>query len=87
MVGAFAVATISVLLAAIIDLRTMRIPNALTFPSIVAGIMILAMRCALGFSLLWAIAICTVSYALVYCCGGAASGAAAMPSSCSRYSC
>ena len=63
---AFAVATIFVILAAIIDLRTMRIPNALTFRSIAAGIMILALRCMLGFSLLWAIAICAVSYALVY---------------------
>jgi Flp pilus assembly protein protease CpaA len=64
--GSFAVASISVLLAAIIDLRTMRIPNVVTLPSIVAGLMILSMRCALGFSFLWALAICVVSYALVY---------------------
>ena len=65
-IGSFAVASISVLLAAIIDYRTMRIPNALTLPSIMMGLMILAMRCALGFSLLWALVICAVSYALVY---------------------
>ena len=65
-IGAFAVASISVLLAAIVDFRTMRIPNALTFPSIAAGLMIMALRCAMGFSLLWALTICTVSYALVY---------------------
>jgi Flp pilus assembly protein protease CpaA len=64
--GAFAVATIAVLLAAIIDLRTMRIPNVVTLPSVAAGLVLLSVRCVLGFSLLWALAICFVSYALVY---------------------
>jgi prepilin peptidase CpaA len=64
--GAFAVATISVLLAAITDLRTLRIPNALTLPSIAAGLVMLSLRCALGYSILWATVICVVSYALVY---------------------
>jgi Flp pilus assembly protein protease CpaA len=65
-IAAFALATIAVLLAAIIDLRTMRIPNALTLPSIAVGLAILAVRCGLGFSPLWAVAICAVAYALVY---------------------
>ena len=65
-IGAFAVASISVILAAIIDFRTMRIPNALTLPSILMGLIILAIRCALGFSFLWAIVICSVSYVLVF---------------------
>lgn len=62
--AALAISTLVMLAAAIIDYRTSRIPNVLTLPAIAAGLLLLVARCALGYSILWALATCAVSYAL-----------------------
>jgi Flp pilus assembly protein protease CpaA len=48
--------------AAAIDYRTLRIPNALTFPFILLGIALIPPRCAIPLAGL----ICAVSYSFVY---------------------
>jgi prepilin peptidase CpaA len=63
---AIAISTIAALVAAIVDYRTSRIPNALTLPAIAAGLMLMIVRCALGYSPLWALATCVISYAIAY---------------------
>lgn len=57
---------IAFLMAAAIDHRTLRIPNSLTFPLISLGFLLLAFRCAAGYSMLLAGLTCAVSYAFVY---------------------
>ena len=52
--------------AAIIDYRTLRIPNRLTFPLIGAGLVLLAIRCIDRYPLQLAALTCVLSYALVY---------------------
>lgn len=52
--------------AAIIDYHTLRIPNRLTFPLILSGLAVLALRCTGGYPVQLAILTCIVSYALVY---------------------
>jgi Flp pilus assembly protein protease CpaA len=54
------------LAAAIIDVRTLRIPNCLTFPLILLGLSLLGLRCIAGFSIPLAGLTCAVSYAFIY---------------------
>ncbi len=63
---ALAISTIVVIAAAVIDYRTSRIPNALTLPAIAAGLLLLIVRCALGYSVAWALATCVISYAIAH---------------------
>ncbi len=58
--GAFTLA------AAAIDCRTLRIPNRLTLPLVSLGLLLMALRCTAGLSMLIAVLTCAVSYALVY---------------------
>lgn len=51
--------------AAVVDHRTMRIPNVLTFPFILLGLALLPLRCAMAAIPLAGIT-CAVSYAFVY---------------------
>lgn len=62
----FAITSTTVVVAAIVDFKTMRIPNVLTFLAIALGLCLLLIRCALGFSLTWALVYCMVSYVLAY---------------------
>jgi Flp pilus assembly protein protease CpaA len=64
--AAIAVSTLSTALAAIIDCRTLRIPNRLTFSLISLGIIFLAFRCAFGYSAIWAGHVVVISYVFVY---------------------
>jgi prepilin peptidase CpaA len=52
--------------AAAIDHRTLRIPNRLTFPLILAGLVVMALRCACGYPVGPAVLACILSYAIVY---------------------
>jgi Flp pilus assembly protein protease CpaA len=64
--AAAVVSILSTALAAVIDCRTLRIPNRLTFSLISLGIVFLIIRCVQGYSPLYAGLLVTVSYVLVY---------------------
>ncbi len=51
---------------AAMDLRTMRIPNWLTLPAIVAGAMVIIIRCIYGYPIWLAATILTASLSLTY---------------------
>jgi len=61
-----ATALAAVMAAAIIDYKTLRIPNSLTFPLIFLGLAFMVFRCLSGFSLPTAIITCIVAYLFVY---------------------
>lgn len=54
------------LVAAAIDYRTLKIPNRLTLPLILLGLILLALRCLAGFPLFAAVVTCAIVYAFVH---------------------
>jgi Flp pilus assembly protein protease CpaA len=64
--ASIAIALVSILAAAFIDLRSSRIPNWLTFAMILAGAAFLSWRCLYGHPLIDALLTCVISYAFVY---------------------
>jgi Flp pilus assembly protein protease CpaA len=61
-----AAALAAVMAAAVIDHKTLRIPNGLTFPFIFLGLAFMVFRCISGFSLPTAVITCIVAYLFVY---------------------
>ncbi len=61
-----AIAGIAAAVAAIIDRRTMRIPNLLTIPLALLGLIFMAWRCLLGLPLYIAGLTCIAPYAIAY---------------------
>ncbi len=53
-------------IAAMIDQRTLRIPNLLTIPLALLGLLFMAARCLFGLSLYVAGLTCLISYSLAY---------------------
>lgn len=49
-----------------IDYRTLRIPNRLTFPLILSGLALMAFRCILGYPPQFCVLVGVISYGLVY---------------------
>ena len=65
-VACLALGLASAMIAAVIDYRTLRIPNALTFPMILAGLILMAARCLAWYPLHHALITCVLSYVFVY---------------------
>lgn len=59
-------AGVAAIAAAIIDFRTLRIPNILTIPLALLGLLFMALRCLLGLSLYIACLTCIIPYAIAY---------------------
>ena len=61
-----ALGALSTTAAAMIDRRTLRIPNVLTFPLIIVGLVLMAFRCIEWYPLQLAALTCILSYAFAY---------------------